>query len=75
VTPLAAVNLEPPFAQFAPAGSEAEVTLTPFVPLVPFCPGGPVWFQLIWVALFGHAFVGAEPIATFVIEPPWRQPV
>ena len=39
VTPLAAVNLEPPLAQFAPAASVAEVTLTPLVPLVPGVPG------------------------------------
>ena len=50
MTPLAAVNLEPPLAQFAPAASVVEVTLTPLVPLVPGTPGGPVWLQLIWVA-------------------------
>ena len=69
MTPLAAVNLEPPLAQFAPAASVAEVTLTPFVPfvplvpLVPGVPAGPVWLQLICVAFFGQGLNGVEPTA------------
>src|SRR5712692_10945425 len=40
VVALADVNALPPFAQFAPAGSAALVTLTPFVPGSPFGPCG-----------------------------------
>jgi hypothetical protein len=49
VTPFAAVNLEPPLLQFNPAGSDAEVTLTPGVP---GSPCGPVCDQLICTAGF-----------------------
>jgi hypothetical protein len=75
---LAAVNLEPPSAQFAPAGSVAEVTLTPSAPSVPSWPAspcGPVWLQLICVAVFGQFFNGVEPIAMAVKSPFCKQPV
>lgn len=81
MVPLPEVKLEPPLAQFAPAGSVAEVTLVPGAPsapgapLLPFIPAGPVWLQVIWVAGFTHDFNGAVPILTDTMLPLLRQPV